>query len=66
MTTINGINSMLTPAKDRITVKKSVDNPMIKAKVPIKEKRSFHKLTKLSPIILARTETYNLYYFRVS
>jgi len=54
MTTMKGKSMRLTPAKAIITVKKSVDNPMMSARVPIKEKRSFHKLTKLSPTILSK------------
>ena len=53
MITRKGISSRSTPAKAIINVKKSVDNPIITAKVPIKEKRSFHKLTKLSSIKLS-------------
>jgi hypothetical protein len=44
---------MLTPARVKITVKKSVDKPMITATVPIKEKRSFHKLKDLSSIMVS-------------
>jgi len=54
MTTRKGKSIRLTPAKDMITMKKSVDNPMMSARVPIKEKRSFHKLTKLSSIMLSK------------
>lgn len=53
MTTKKGKNIRLTPAKDIITVKNSVDNPMMSTNVPIKEKRSFHKLTKLSSTMLS-------------
>ena len=45
---MKGNSIRLTPAKDRITVKKRVDKPMMRDKVPISEKRSFHKLTNLS------------------
>ena len=51
-TTMKGMNSRLTPAKDMMTVKNRVDNPIMSARVPIKEKRSFHKLTDLSSIKL--------------
>ena len=44
--TMKGISSRLTPAKAIMNVKKSVDNPIMTAKVPIREKRSFHKLKK--------------------
>lgn len=57
MMTINGISSMLTPAKDKINVKKSVDKPMIAAVVPIKEKRSFHKFKDFSSIMLSTNRT---------
>ena len=50
--TMKGRSNMLTPDKDSITAKKSVDNPIIAAKVPIREKRSFHKLKNLSSIML--------------
>jgi len=43
-TTINGNVIKLTPAKDRMTVKNSVDNPMMTTRVPNMENRSFHKL----------------------
>ena len=48
---------MLTPAKDKINVKKSVDKPMIAAVVPIKEKRSFHKFKDFSSIMLSTNRT---------
>jgi hypothetical protein len=54
MTTMNGKSIRLTPAKDIITVKNSVDKPIMSARVPIKEKRSFHKLTKLSSTMLSK------------
>ena len=54
MITIKGNSSRLTPAKDRITVKKRVDKPMMRAKVPRREKRSFHKLTKLSSVMRSK------------
>ena len=41
---------MLTPASDKITVKKSVDKPMMAATVPSKESLSFHKFKKMSLI----------------
>jgi hypothetical protein len=50
ITTMNGNTIMLTPANERMTIKKSVDNPMINAIVPINEKRSFHKLTSFSSL----------------
>lgn len=62
--TIKGMRSRLTPATAIITVKKSVDKPMIRATVPIIENRSFHKLTKLSPKPTQDSHLYNLYYFR--
>ncbi len=48
ITTMKGNSSKLTPVKDRITVKKRVDKPMMSDNVPIREMRSFHKLTNLS------------------
>jgi hypothetical protein len=41
---------MLTPANDKITVKKRVDKPMMAATVPSNESLSFHKFTKM-PLI---------------
>ena len=55
MTTMKGRNSMLTPARDKMIVKKSVDKPMIRASVPSNEKRSFHKLTSLSSVLLSKS-----------
>ena len=46
MITMKGNSSRLTPARDSMTVKKRVDKPIMRAKVPRREKRSFHKLTK--------------------
>jgi hypothetical protein len=60
-TTMNGKRSRLTPASAIMTVKKSVDKPIMAAKVPINEKRSFHKLTKLSPIMLRKTAAYIIF-----
>ena len=51
---MKGISSTLTPAKVKINVKNSVDKPTMIATVPIKEKRSFHRFTKLSPIIVCK------------
>jgi hypothetical protein len=51
---MKGKSIRLTPAKAIITVKKSVDNPMMSARVPIRENRSFHKLKKLSSIMLSK------------
>ena len=56
ITTMKGKRSKLTPAKAMIIVKKSVDNPMIRTRVPIKEKRSFHKLTNLSSIMVSKSK----------
>jgi len=65
MTTMKGKSIRLTPAKAIIIVKKSVDNPMMRARVPIREKRSFHKLTKLSSIMLSKKMTYIHFVFLV-
>ena len=52
--TMKGNRSKLMPAKDKITVKKRVDNPIISVNVPNREKRSFHKLTNLSSVIQSK------------
>ena len=54
MTTMKGKKSILTPARDKITVKNSVDKPIIRANVPIKENRNFHKFTKFSLIMWSK------------
>jgi len=41
---MKSIAKRLTPAKDRMTVKNSVDNPKMMPSVPIMENRSFHRL----------------------
>ena len=58
MTTMKGISSILTPAKDKINVKKSVDKVIMIATVPTKDKRSFHKFKKQSPIMREITASY--------
>ena len=63
MITMKGNRNRLTPAKDRMTVTKSVDKPMMRARVPIREKRSFHKLTNLSSPLQSKKTTYILYSF---
>jgi hypothetical protein len=42
-------------------VKKSVDKPIMAATVPIREKRSFHKLTKVSPLMQRKTADYIIF-----
>lgn len=59
--TMKGIKSRLTPANAMMIVKKSVDKPIMAATVPIKEKRSFHKLTKISPIMQRKTADYIIF-----
>jgi hypothetical protein len=54
ITTINGSTIRLTPAKDRITIKNSVDSPIMTARVPIMENRSFHMLMDLTSKIFSK------------
>lgn len=58
---MNGIRNRLTPAIAMMIVKKSVDKPMMAATVPIKEKRSFHKLKKVSSLMQRKTADYIIF-----
>ncbi len=60
-TTMKGKRSRLTPANAMMTVKKSVDKPIMAATVPIKEKRSFHKPMKTSSIMQRKTADYLIF-----
>ena len=42
------VKRLKVPSKLRITVKNSVDNPMMIVRVPTMERRSFHKLIGLT------------------